>query len=96
MNDIEDILDEFDFHKVQIAMKALNWNYFDSEDKYPSISELRRKARRLLQDAYKAPPCPQWMTGSGGFEAIRLMEPGDPKKYLTLKFVVTEWNNHDS
>lgn len=96
MNDIEDILDEFDFHKVQTAMKALNWKYFYSEGDCPTIAELRRVARSLLQNADKAPTCPTWPTSSGGFEVTRIMEPGDTKKYFSLKFVVTEWNNHDS
>lgn len=95
MSDVEDILDEFDFHKVQTAMRALDWKYFDSEDEYPSIGELRRNARRLLQTAYDAKPSLEYCSGSGGFEVTRYMYPGDTKKYLTLKFVVTEWNNYD-
>jgi hypothetical protein len=33
--------------------------------------------------------------GCGGFEANRLMEVGDLNKYLSLKFVVEEGNNHE-
>ena len=95
ISDVEKILDEFDFHQVQTAMKALDWKYFDSEDEYPSIGELRRMARRLLVAVYTADPCPEWFTGSGGFEATRHMYPDDTKKYLSLKFIVTEWNNYD-
>ena len=95
IKEVEDILDEFDFKRVQDTMKALDWAYFDSDDKYPSIGELRRMARRLLQNAYHADVCPEWTTGSGGFEATRHMYIGDDKKYLSLKFVVTEWNNYD-
>ena len=95
VNEVEQILDEFDFTRVQTAMKALDWAYFDSADEYPSIGELRRMARNLLHKAYEAPECPEWTTGSGGFEATRHMYIGDTKKYLSLKFVLTEWNNYD-
>jgi hypothetical protein len=90
---VEDILDEFDFQKVQKVMEALEWNYFNSVDKVPSIAELRKMARRLLNHACEARPSPEYFTGSGGFEVTRYMYPGDPAKYLTLKFVVTEWSN---
>jgi hypothetical protein len=33
--------------------------------------------------------------GCGGFEANRLMKVGDLNKYLSLKFVVEEGNNHE-
>ncbi len=90
---VEDILDEFDFQKVQKAMEALDWNYFDSVDKVPTIGELRKMARGLLNHVYSADPSPNDMAGSGGFEATRYMDIGDATKYLALKFVVTEWSD---
>ena len=90
---VEDILDEFNFQRVQDTMKALNWKYFDSPDAYPSIGELRKKARGLLKYAYEAVPSPEYFTGSGGFEVTRYMYPGDSTKYLMLKFVVSTWSN---
>ena len=95
IEEVEDILDEFDFHRVQDTMKALNWKYHDTVDAYPSIGELRRLARKLLQNAFEAPPCSEWITGCGGFEVHRNMYPGDTKKYLSLQFNVTEGNNYD-
>jgi hypothetical protein len=95
VNEIESILDEFDFNRVQTAMKALDWKYYNSADAYPSIGELRRMARQLLLEAYVAPVCPEWTTGTGGFEVTRYMYIGDTKKYISLKFVLTEWNNYD-
>jgi hypothetical protein len=90
---VEDILDEFDFQRVQKVMEALDWNYFDSVDKVPSIGELRKMARYLLGIGYNADPSPDYFTSSGGFEVTRYMYPGETVKYLTLKFVVTEWSN---
>lgn len=90
---IEDLLDEFDFGKVKQVMNYLGWVYHDTVDSSVSIGELRRMARYLLETAYKADPSPEYMTGSGGFEVTRNMYPGDTTKYIALKFVVTEWSN---
>lgn len=90
---IEDLLDEFDFDKVKKVMDCLEWTYFDSPDKQVNIGELHRIARRLLENAYNANPSPEYYTASGGFDVARYMYSGDTQKYLTLKFVVAEWSN---
>jgi hypothetical protein len=90
---IEDLLDEFNFDKVKKVMNCLEWKYHGSAYDEISIGELRRMARYLLEDAYHASPSPEYMIGSGGFEAARHMLHNDPTKYLSLKFVVTEWSN---
>ena len=92
---IENILDEYDFHRVQKAMEALNWIWFSSEGEIPSIGELRRQARSLLEDVYYHTPSPFYMVATGGFEATRTMETGDLNKYLSLKFIVEEGNNYE-
>ena len=93
--EIEDILDNFDFEKVKKVMDALEWTYYDSADSTVSIAELRKTARRLLIDVYNAFNSDHWYLSSGGFEAERRMYPGETKKYLFLKFVAAEWNNAD-
>ena len=93
---VDKILDEFDFEKVKKAMDALEWVYHDSPDKTVSVGELRRMARRLLDEVYDKPPSPEYTIGCGGFEAFRFMSVGDPTKYLSLKFVVTEWYADES
>jgi hypothetical protein len=92
---IENILDEFDFQRVQRVMEALEWHWATSEDGLPSIVELRRKARGLLEDVYRYEDSACNTMGCGGFEATRLMEVGDLNKYLSLKFVVEEGNNYE-
>lgn len=93
--DIEDILDEFDFHKVQKAMEALNWTWATS-DGVPTIGELRRCARRLLNYAVQVDSSfPDYSTATGGFEVSRNLYPNHAKRYYSLKFVVSEWNNYD-
>lgn len=91
--EIEDILDHFDFEKVKKVMDALEWTYYDSADSTVSIAELRKTARRLLHNAYNGKDSDHWSCGTGGFEVERWMYPGDTKKYLYLKFVVAEWTN---
>lgn len=90
---VEDLMDEFDFDKVKKVMDFLEWKYHDSVDKEVSIGELRRMARYLLEIAYFAKPSPEYTTGSGGFEVTRYMHPGDTTQYLTLSFVVANWSN---
>ena len=90
---IEDLLDEFDFDKVKKVMDCLGWTYFDSPDSEVSIGELRRRARCLLEIVYNADTAPENYAASGGFHAERRLYPGDAQKYLNLKFVVTEWSN---
>lgn len=93
---VDKILDEFDFEKVKKTMDALGWVYHDSPDETVSVGELRRMARRLLDEVYDKPPSPEYTIGCGGFEAFRFMSVGDPTKYLSLKFVVTEWSEDES
>jgi hypothetical protein len=94
LHKVDSILDEFDFDKVRTVMKALNWTYFDSEE-VPTISRIYRMARSLLISAYTAEPSQEWSTACGGFEVTRYMYPGDTEKYVTLKFVVTEWSSNN-
>lgn len=78
---IEDITDEFDFEKVHRTMKALNWTWHDT-DGVPTIGDLRRTARALLQEllthSYHG-------TGTGGLYAYK--EDG----LVGLRFVVTHY-----
>jgi hypothetical protein len=90
---VEDLMDEFDFDKVKKVMDFLEWKYYNSDYEKVSMGEIRRMARHLLEIAYNADPSPEYMTGSGGFEVTRYMYPGDTTKYLTLSFVVANWSN---
>ena len=93
INQVEDLLDEFDFAKVKKVMDCLEWTYYNSEDTTVSIEELRRMARYLLESAYNSEDKDHYLTSSGGFYVDRYMYPGDMKKYLELKFIVTSGSN---
>lgn len=94
-NDIETILDEFDFEKVHQAMTALNWTWATS-DGVPTIGELRKCARTLLNYAKHAnSEESDYMTATGGFYVSRNLYLGNAKRYYSLSFVVREWNNYE-
>lgn len=92
---VEDILDEFDFSVVQKTMLALEWAWATAEEGIPSLGEMRRQARTLLEDVYNHSPSPNCTMATGGFEATRIMEYASDEKYLSLKFVVSEYNNYE-
>lgn len=50
---IENILESFDFERVEKAMKALNWKYCTSDFKeyIPDIQELKKTAKECLEHA---------------------------------------------
>lgn len=93
IDQVEDLLDEFDFTKVKTVMDCLEWTYHDSVDSTISVGELRRMARYLLENAYNSEDKDHYVTSCGGFYVDRHMYPGDMEKYLELKFIVTSGSN---
>lgn len=79
---IEEIMDEFDFDKVQRVMKFLDWKWFGAEDGIPRVAELRREARRLLNGVQN-----RSYIATGGFVARK-----DKFGRLSLAFEVTSWD----
>jgi hypothetical protein len=70
---IDEIMDNFDFRRVHEMMKAVNWTWGD--DGVPEEPELRTHARQLLreiahQEFYSS-------SGSGGFEAFKRKDGGE-------------------
>jgi hypothetical protein len=76
---IDEILDEFDFEKVHKVMVALDWKWVDG---VPTIGDLRRTARELLNDLVRGE---LRGVGTGGLYAY--MENG----LIGLRFEVTNW-----
>ena len=79
---VNEILDEFEFEKVHRTMKALNWTWHDT-DGVPTIGDLRRQARELLQELLRNDK--YHITGTGGLYAYK--EDG----LVGLRFVVTRY-----
>jgi hypothetical protein len=49
---IDKLIDEFDFKSVQIALKALNWEWYEYQG-VPNENQLKEYAKQLLNDAYE-------------------------------------------
>lgn len=79
---VEEILDEFDFEKVHKVMVALEWTWHGSVES-PSIGDLRRMARGLLQELLRNDK--YHITGTGGLYAYRIADT------VGLRFEVTSY-----
>jgi hypothetical protein len=94
-NDINEILDNFDFEKVKRVMDFLNWEWAGSNG-VPEIYELRQHARKLMNTAVTE--ClkskgTDYTTECGGFRVECNKYEGDPKIYLRLSFNLESWEN---
>lgn len=85
---VQEIMDNFDFTKVERVMNHLNWTWFDSE-KPPTISRLKSSAKKLLEDVYdtKTPDDQIYSISSGGFKAIKM------NNFLDLEFVLSSFDS---
>ena len=93
---INEILDNFDFDKVEVVMKALDWKWWNSENSIPTKFEMQKKAASLLEDAYyeaKKWKVSHYLVGCGGFEATASYWEGEVR--LGLSFVVAGWSTWD-
>jgi hypothetical protein len=96
---IDNILDEFNFAKVQNAMFALDWKWAGIG--VPTLDQLRNEARQLLQGAMFARlheyRDEHWELGihhcTGGFEATAFCNESKTKiTGLELKFILNSWD----
>lgn len=95
---IDEIMDEFNFAKVQNTMDYLGWKWVGE---YVTIEMLREEAERLLRGAAEARlgqyKDTHWEQGiihsTGGFQAMAFCNEDKTKiTGLDLKFVLTEWD----
>ena len=98
---IDEILDGFNFDRVQITMDYLNWKWVGER---VTTKMLVEEARRLLKNAaesrlgdYKDEYWEQGVTcASGGFQATAYCNESKTKiTGLDLKFVLAEWDYWD-
>jgi hypothetical protein len=95
---IDNIMDEFDFGKVQITMDYLGWKWVGQP---VTINMLKDEARRLLRGAafsrlheFKDEHWEQGIQNStGGFQAMAWCDEDKTKiTMLDLKFILTGWD----
>ena len=99
---IDDIMDEFDFNRVETVMEFMDWKWAgDNGLEYVTVDMLKKEARRLLRGAadarlgaYKNTHWEQGIIhGCGGFQAMAFCDEDKTKiTGLDLKFVLTEWD----
>lgn len=98
---IDEIMDNFDFHKVHKVMKCLGWKWAFSENGIPEIYELKEEARRLLNECLYSiiqNAEESWNIATGGFKVhatnYKDAEVEDDEFHigLSLSFEVEEWN----
>jgi len=101
---IDEIIEYFDFDKVKTAMAALDWKWHidDRGISVPTIKELKDKAREILESAAEARlgeyKSELWevpiISSTGGFYAQAWCNEDKTKiTFLSLKFVVSEWDS---
>ena len=85
-NLVDDIMDNFDFAKVEEVMNFLKWKWANEDGRLsiPDKGEIKAEARRLLAIAIKEKT---WVE-AGGFRA----EYTPKYKDLSLRFVIAEWD----
>jgi hypothetical protein len=99
---IDEIMDEFNFATVHKTMVALDWKWaVTSNNKVPTMDELRTEAERLLRDAadvrldmwqYEHWKSPIYCS-TGGFSAAAWCNEDKTKIIrLDLDFIVSSWS----
>lgn len=91
--EIKEILEEFDFVKVNKVMEFLNWTWYGGD--VPNIAKLILQASELLEEVYSEVEKTKEdsFRGTGGFEARGFYEKN--KICLKLSFVLEDWDNFD-
>lgn len=85
---INDLIEDFNFERVHIAMTALDWQWQQTAGNghaVPSISKLKGMAKHLLRESIS-----HKVVGSGGLLARYHPKVDDEPEYFSLQFVVAQ------
>ena len=93
---IDEVLDNFDFERVEKVMQLLNWTWGSGTNaEVPDIARLRTQARKLLQDCFENRPKGReeidWSSSTGGFVAQSITY-DDEDFRLSLVFELTSYD----
>jgi hypothetical protein len=95
-NQLNEIMDSFDFDQVHKIMSALNWKWaYADRGGVPDQSEIRKEARRLMKQAIAGDDC-----ATGGFHAwvVDGKDKDGPWTKLNLSFgldTIHDGESHD-
>ena len=94
---VQEVLDEFDFEKVHLTMKALKWTWATVPG-IPTIDRLKETAEYLLRGSIEgALKCENlhgeapYLHATGGFKAYCYRNRYKQITSLHLEFIVSEW-----
>ena len=91
-NKIDNIMDNFNFAKVEKAIQATGWRWASVEGT-PEESDLRKQARRLLKEVsvkYVKESDFRCYISTGGFKATKYFD-GE----LELEFIMASWETSE-
>ena len=93
-----DILNNFDFQKVYVVMKSLNWTWYPKG--VPTVDDITFSARERIESVIKnclldAKPDQEYISSSGGVKATAIKNDYGQITFLELEFVLTSWDVND-
>ena len=93
-----DIINNFDFEKVHIAMNHLGWTWYSIGS--PTVDDLRFAARERIESVIKSclldgNPNDEYISSSGGLKATAIKDDYGQITFLELEFVLTSWDLND-
>jgi hypothetical protein len=95
---INEVLAHFDFEKVQIVMKALNWKWTGTG--IPNIKEIKESAEHHMYAAIEQVLDPNntehhdigWISASGGLKAMAWKNEDGELTKIQLEFIIADWD----
>ena len=93
-----DILNNFDFLKVHLVMKSLNWLWYPKG--VPTVDDITFSARERIESVIKnclldGKPDQEYISSSGGLKATAIKDDYGQITFLELEFVLTSWDVND-
>lgn len=89
---INEIMENFDFVKVEKTMNALSWKWATTNgtSEIPSLQEIKETALDCLDRIKDFDKGCSYGSGTGGF----YVNIDNKRKLLSLQFSVSEWDNY--
>lgn len=95
---IDEVLENFDFEKVYLTMKALRWSWATTAQTPPPMERLKETAEYLLRGCIDGAinckdlkPEVAYLNATGGFKAYCHLNRYKQVTSLHLEFIVSEW-----